>query len=269
MTASPATTAVAAACHNNLIAESDLAAALQAADDRLLRVMAQHPTNTLLEPCRVSLARNIQRIVQPVTDEAFHVYKSQQTKSQTAAAVANGSTEHSTATAPQEIDEADLLDRVALERVQALRETVRLQAAQVNQLQCQVTDQAVDVAARQVQLWVGRNNNAADNDANEENSTIEILATDADTVQQMQASLKNMQTALHQTDRNLPVKLASLQQTIHTVETNLQKSSMSQTEQAIRSREFASGAAASGEQTNAIVAKDPAARLANFLRRDE
>jgi hypothetical protein len=324
------TDTIPAARNNNLVAESDLTSALQALEQRFKATIAaaadvadhegddtdtdnhlqkeqqQLQLQQLLKDCQNSLSANIQRIVQPVSDEAFHMYVYQQQQQQTE----NDENEHensnnkqssssskshvSTTTIKPVVtveepvwDEDDLMDPLALERVQALRHQVRTSAAKVQTQQQAVLAKAVAVAERQVQLLVRtrqRNNtntaaNNPDDEKNKEEDKEQVVVLPPESVakiQEMQTCLMAMTTALQKTEQDLPDKLTSLQETVAAIQANFAKPTLSQTEQAIRAREYNNAGSStsmittSGTGANSATAKtmEPAARLANFLRSD-
>jgi hypothetical protein len=299
------TTTIPAARNNNLVAESDLTSALQALEQRFEAKIAaaaaasdgasddcdtahlEHhqqqkmQLQQLLKDCQNSLSTNIQRIVQPVSDEAFHtyVYQQQQTNNNDENADENSSnqTKEASLTKSKSVqeqpvwDEDDLMDPVALERVQELRRQVRTEAAKVQTQQQAVLAKAVAVAERQVQLLVRTNRNK--NKPNEgdqlaSGSQNEVPPESVAKIQEMQTCLSGMMTALQQTEQDLPDKLTSLQDTVATIEASFAKPNLSQTEQAIRAREPSSNSGAGRFNSGTSQTMEPAARLANFLRSD-
>jgi hypothetical protein len=314
MTESNDTTTIPAARNNNLVAESDLTSALQALEQRFEDKIAaaaaasdgasddydsanlehqqqqqQLQLQQLLKDCQNSLSTNIQRIVQPVSDEAFHtyVYQQQQTTNnnndehadENNSSNNNNSKESSlsniSSTSKQEQpvwDEDDLMDPLAHERVQELRRQVRSEAQKVQTQQQAVLAKAVAVAERQVQLLVRTNRN--ENKRKEGNqlagggSQNEVPPESVAKIQEMQTCLTTMMTALQQTEQDLPDKLTSLQDTVATIEASFAKPVLSQTEQAIRAREPSSNSGAGGFHAATSQTMEPATRLANFLRSD-
>jgi hypothetical protein len=293
------TTTIPAARNNNLVAESDLTSALQALEQRfeakisaaaaaaadddaddddtehLQKQQQQLQLQKLLKDCQNSLSANIQRIVQPVSDEAFHMYVYQQQTDENSDE--NKSKEASLTTKKPVPDPAweedDLMDPLALERVQELRRQVRTEAAKVQTQQQAVLAKAVAVAERQVQLLVRTNRNknqqehpVSDTTGGGGGTENQVPPESVAKIQEMQTCLTTMTTALQQTEQDLPDKLTSLQETVAAIQANFAKTHMSQTEQAIRSREPATtGAGAANAVTTTM---EPAARLANFLRSD-
>jgi len=237
-------TEVAAARNNNLVAESDLIAAVQAVRDRIAStkgssVELQH----LLQECEHSLVQNIQRVVQPVTDEAFHMYVYQQKQQEEETKTPDDSID-------DDIDPEELVDQEAWKRVQELRSQVREKATSVQVLRDEICNQAVDLAQRQVKLM-----STETTSMNEEMMNVSDNAA-REKLQEMEHSLKIMQTALQQTQDGLPDKLSSLQDTIAAIEHSLNKG-LSQTEQTIVSR-------SNDDMVDTDMA--PEERLASFLR---
>jgi hypothetical protein len=291
------TTTIPAARNNNLVAESDLTSALQALEQRfeakiaaataaadsacdgasddydtaILANQQKLQLQQLLKDCQNSLSTNIQRIVQPVSDEAFHTYVYQTASNNNNDENADENTKEasltkkvSTKQEDPEWEEDDLMDPLALERVQELRRQVRTEAAKVQTQQQAVLAKAVAVAERQVQLLVRTNRNKnKKNEGNTNQSANEVPPESVAKIQEMQTCLSGMMTALQQTEQDLPDKLTSLQDTVATIEASFAKPVLSQTEQAIRAREPSSSSSGANAAT-----LEPAARLANFLRSD-
>jgi hypothetical protein len=287
-----------AARNNNLVAESDLASAFQALEHRfegkIAAAAAVSDKSTvavqqqLFQDCQNSLSANIQRIVQQVSDEAFHEYVYQQTD-HTIANDTNSETSFpkktpvltATTTQPDdpEWDEDDLVDEAALERACELRDKVRLSGASTKALQQAVLAKAVTVAERQVQLWKRKSNVGSSTNENIHNINISDDITPVmppayvEKIQEMQTSLADMTAALQKADIDLPDKLTSLQKQCAVVQAYLETSnnnkSLSKTEQAIRARDYSHGTSSSMTLSGAgTTAKtmEPAVRLANFLR---
>ena len=62
---------------NNFVAESDLQAGIEALKNKLSEKIAASSDpvlRQLLADCSLSLTANIQQLVQPVADDAFHIY---------------------------------------------------------------------------------------------------------------------------------------------------------------------------------------------------
>jgi len=172
---------------NTLVAESDLHALLEAMDERMEELLTKvsSSTNNPLDPaaerqreyllqCRDSLRQNIGRIVEPISDEAFHMYRVQASKNNNESSLpiinasihANGNDEKVESVVEHdekeeenddddddyEWDEEDLLDPQALQRVRELRQEARTQAAHVQAIRNEVVQKALDLAERQVQL---------------------------------------------------------------------------------------------------------------------
>jgi hypothetical protein len=278
-------TEVAAARNNNLVAESDLDAALHAVD-RHLHNHGRVGKGTLDETTRLalqaSLHAHIQRIVQPVTDEAFHLYVHRNTLAvdQDTTTTVTGTTDTTCSTAtgttidtttrtiprhdPYGFAESELLDVEALERVQALRTQVRDEAARIHALQTSVLERAAQLASRQTQLQhcvpLAVSNHAfADTNQDER----------VDKIRVMQQALTTMQQALQQTQQALPTHHTSLQTTITAIELDMDKQNrhgLSQTELAITQREKDTDMDSAAVHPQALLDLPPMTRLANFLR---
>ena len=219
-------------------------------------------THRLLQECGNSLQRHIERIVQPVTDEAFHVYikhNDDNEKDDGMDKDESGEGTESMIDEEEEYDEEDLLDPEAMQKVQELRQHIRAQAASVQQVRQEVLEQAVAVGQRQIHLWLGESNN----DSGQESSIVAKLDTKVpqEQLEEMHESLAKLSAALRDIQKDIPDKLRSLQETVAVIESNLSKEeegTFSQTERAILSR---------GEDV-AMLSKDevtPEQRLASFL----
>ena len=275
--AATTTSSISSGRNNTLVAESDLQAAMQGLEERLKRSISKYDdgdavpsdnqnTRRLLQECGNSLKRNIERIVQPVTDEAFHVYvkrnddndKDDGTKTEDA-----GDSYETTNEEEEEYDEEDLLDPEAVQRVKELRQKIRAQAASVQKVRQEVLEQAVTIGQRQVHLWLGKYG-----DSSKAQAEIEVAALDTTRsrkqVDEMHESVANMVTALHEIGKEIPDKLSSLQETVAAIEKSLsrkEEGTLSQTERAILSRDedVAMGL------MNEVSDISPEKRLANFL----
>ena len=275
--AATTTSSISSGRNNTLVAESDLQAAMQGLEERLKRSLSKYDdgdavpsdnqnTRRLLQECGNSLKRNIERIVQPVTDEAFHVFVKRNddndeddgTKTEDA-----GDSYETTNEEEEEYDEEDLLDPEAVQRVKELRQKIRAQAASVQKVRQEVLEQAVTIGQRQVHLWLGKYG-----DSSKAQAEIEVAALDTTRsrkqVDEMHESVANMVTALHEIGKEIPDKLSSLQETVAAIEKSLsrkEEGTLSQTERAILSRDedVAMGL------MNEVSDISPEKRLANFL----
>jgi len=222
-----------------MVAESDYQAALEALQRPLAPQVKIPSTNKdpsqaepdiraiqeaallLQDACRTSLCQNLQRVVQPLSDEAYHTYVYQLTKGEDEELDnLNGldqPVDNSTDDDDVLFDDEDLLDTQCLKNVQALRAQVREQAQRVKALQTSVLQHSVDLAARQVQVW----NTTKEFDANKS------MGTDEDAVdnqpchsllEEMEASLQEMTAALQTAQTQVPTKLATLRETIAVIE---------------------------------------------------
>ena len=162
------TATVPGARHNNLIAESDLTVALAALQNHL-QAKAEGATSVteqqLLQDCARSLSAKLTQTVQPLDDEAFHVYLARYKDDMLTCptdgaaatnkkAAADSAKQNATETTVM-FEEEELVDQAAVAHVQELREQVRAQAATIQTLRASVLDRSVAVAERQLKLWMG------------------------------------------------------------------------------------------------------------------
>lgn len=251
--------------NNNLVAESDLEAACEAIDRRLASTRIGRHDNAeqlpvLLEAIGTNLKAHLERVVQPLDDEAYHVYVHRCLKGGDDVTPTNNK---ATTVEENEFDEQELIDEDALKRVQELRQQVREQATKVQLVRDAVLEKAVDLAERQVRVWMGPN----EPEKVAESSVDENVLRSK--VSEMQVSLSTMKEALDKTLVALPGKLQSLQETVTTIEESFKKKPMlSQTEQAIISRdnEGKSKKTPFGVHNDKDTA--PEEQLANLLRQD-
>jgi hypothetical protein len=238
---------VPSAFNNNLVAESDLEAAC-----RVLRQEALSPA--LAE----ALIAHVKRIVQPISDEAFHLYKYQirkeeeeilekentnnnlqqhSTKQGKSDAVVTHGVEDDTSHALQ-LDTADddddmledpeiLIDTEAQERVKALRQQVREQATRLSTAREAVLERAANLAQKQVELLIGpaletslsQSDYSGSSITEEEFHLIENLKDSLDQV------MANMETthALPSQIESFSHTLSVLQSFLHNRENNIEK----------------------------------------------
>jgi len=265
---------ISAARNNNLVAESDLQAAVAALKEKLERkadATDDAVQRKLLVDCSNSLSYTILSAVQPVSDEAFHVYLSQykDDKLTPPSDESESLVEPESPTLPTdfEFEEEELMDQQAEQRVQELRNQVRAKAAKIQSLRASTLDRAVAVAERQVKLWIGPANTVASNGSNKVD-TAALLEQHRTAVDDMKTSLAKMTEALEETGTSLPQKLQSFQATLNEIQSSLEKNPerpSSQIEKAIYSREEQN----SEEDTTAEIQQlPPAEQLANLLCRD-
>lgn len=229
--------------NNNLVAESDLVAALSAIEQRL-------------EP---DAARSVQKLLQactqPVSDEAYHTFVYEQT-----------TTTHDT---PKNIDsdeivihddefeEDELLDVDLWKRLQDQREKLRTDSARMQQLRQRVLAQAVQLTERQVNLWKNEQEHQCSS-SQEDATAIEYMGDLQEKMSEMQACLDKMKENLNET-AVLPDKLNSLKETVAAIEAKM-SSSLSQVEAAIVMRDN------EGSKKRIIKGDTEEEVLANLLR---
>lgn len=251
--------------NNTLVAESDLQAALQSLREQDLSATSNDTLLLLRQECSVSLQRHLQRVVQPVSDEAFHVYVRDCIGVDDDDA-GNDSDEEQTSmdmiNDDYDFDEEDLLDVEYLQKVQALRQQVRERAQQVQTLQSSVVEQSVQLATRQVNLLV---TDRPQTQSVDEDKIVAVFSNES-LLSQMDDSLQTMTTALNAASTQVPSKLQSLQETLTVIQKQQQRKEMrSSTEQAIVRRDN-DGSVASKATTSDAPPLAPKDRLANMLR---
>ncbi|GKY91034.1 hypothetical protein MPSEU_000076200 [Mayamaea pseudoterrestris] len=227
-----ATSSVPSKRNNNFVAESDYLAALAAIDARFdttrIRPVVEDPRVAwaLINAAKQSLPANLARVVQVVSDEAYHVYKHQMSggnKSRENSIDKELPATDAAASHDFRFDESELIDPDTLTKVQALRKQVREQSAAVTVLRASVLDRSVRLAERQVHLW--QQQYPVDTSSNDDESKSEHVG-DADTavyheaVQEMASNLQTMLVALEETMAHVPKSIASLQETTLAIQQN-------------------------------------------------
>jgi hypothetical protein len=267
---------VPSARNNNLVAESDLSVAA-AAIHNYFEQRQQHLTTNeeqqqennnnssnneppkkqllirqqqqLYQDCDRSLTDHLERLVQPVSDEAFHAYLArykddwiasveeellvqQQQLTQTTPSV----------DAPDDDDDDEaLMDHNALLRVQELRQQVREQAAAIVTLRNATLERSVALAERQLQLlWQKNTVKSSSSCTTDQDGNLALREDYRTEVQQMKEAVESMHTVLQETGTQLPTKLRRFHTTLHEIEQALQQQQtrpLSQIEKAIYHRE--------------------------------
>lgn len=286
--------------NNNIVAESDLKAAIAALQDKLNAKIAASDDpvqRQLLTDCSNSLTAKIHQSVQPVADDAFHVYLSRykddkitcpsdDDETVKAVVAVPSSAAASTTTQIFEFEEEELIDQAAAAHVKELREEARTQAVIIQSLRATTLNRAVAIAERQVKLWLlsdaGQQQQSNGGDENKSKtmkldaSTMLLLEKHKASVEDMKSSLNIMQTALQEAGTVLPAKLQSFQATLQEIEASLNKQGgCSQIEKAIYSREKQVAPMQSDDDdddtttTMDLRQLAPDQRLANLLCRDD
>lgn len=223
-------TDIPSARNNNIVAESDVTAAISAMHHRLTTTRIPHQVDAdamplLLEQCSKSMEANILRILQPYSDDAYQMYLDSFEETEE-----SQSKNDTPRRSELQFTEEELLDQEALKGAKEARQKIREQAAVVKELRESVLNKTVELAQRQVQVWMHCNENIVNSTLSKENLLARLLET--------QASLESVTKACKTAETELPEKLSNLQQTIETIEESLNKG-LSHTEKAIRSREAA------------------------------
>jgi hypothetical protein len=260
--------------NNNLVAESDYQAAITALREKLNASSASDPVlRRLLTDCSNSLERNIQKIVQPVSDEAYHVYLSRYKDNipnfPTSEGVDASETTMTNVVEDMEDDcfeEEDLLDQVAVARVQELRQQVRDQAARMVQLRNDTLRRAVALTERQVKLW--EKQHATPTSFHDNDAVTALLEQNKAALEDMTLSFSNLHQTLQETGSVLPSQLQLFQSTLQDIEYSLknqQQNQPSQIEQAIFSRDDVHSNDNDTPMEEEFRSLDPEQKLAHLL----
>lgn len=243
--------------YSNLVAESDFEAVVKvienirgdsaryACDPSVDRQQLE----LLWQACQSHYLDKLRRSTQPVSNEAFHIYVKRNDADEETDGGLKKSPQNDDATGHDEdkftFEEDELLDMDALQRVQSLRQQVRESSKNIKQLRDSILERSVNLAARQVELWVGVADTKHDvqspseppkDGQPDENAVINCAETAGQKIHDMQVSLKHMMQALQAAEVALPEKLDSLRETVHAIQNRLNRPELSQTELAIISR---------------------------------
>jgi len=293
---------VPSACNNNIVAESDLGAALDALrdyfDQRIAATKQDENSNDkqekeqgsvlvvqqqLVRDCAQSLSKRLAEVVQPVSDDAFHAYLARYKDDLMLLGItsppgeqdANDPTTTNNTTPLNDDDnllpqpeEEELMDQEALKRVREMRQQVRTHAAAIQARRAATLDRSVAVAERQLKLLCLKTTTTETNNQQQENINIPLENYKVQ-MHDMQASLESMQTVLQEMGTAVPSKLLKFQSMLQEIEQALhqqQSQPLSQIEQAIYLRHRAEND--NGQDTAELEQLEPAQRLANLLCRD-
>ena len=223
---------------NNLVADSDLRAVLQAIDNKLQEFCKEEmELHKMMQKASVSLQQNLNNIVTAIPSDEYGVY----TRENPLVEEEEEEIEEEDSVLSEdsiEYDEEELLDLDALERARGLRCQVREAAARVVRIRQDTTSKAVELAHRKVSLIVGENDSsptAFDVEAfqarlNETDCTEEH--------EELRRAFNSLSRALEEMEFEIPQKSEALRTTVETIEEGLIKQkSISRTEQAIVSKE--------------------------------
>ena len=270
--------------NNNLVAESDYYAAIAALqkkikekqssafvnDDDLTRTNSSNLQNQqqLYTDLSNSLCKQIQKIVQPISDEAFHTYLSQYNDSyithlsakentgiQSASQDDVGISSSSSKVALEEVSFSDeeLRDHVAMKRVQELRQQVREKVHGLQELRQSTLQRAISITERQaaVLAWrsqIRHSKNVMESDDRPIMTTDQLLEQHQNALLQMKESFMNLYESIHNKNENYSASSLKneYQNTIHVIEQGLLQqpsvstNHLSQIEQAIYRRDYCS-----------------------------
>ena len=269
--------------NNNLVAESDYYAAIAALqkkikekqsstfvnDDDLTRTNSSNLQNQqqLYTDLSNSLCKQIQKIVQPISDEAFHAYLSQyndgyitrlpakentgiQSGSQDDVGISSSS---KVALEDVTFTDEELRDHVAMKRVQELRQQVREKVHGLHELRQSTLQRAISITERQaaVLAWrsqIRHSKNVMDSDDRPIMTTDQLLEQHQNALLQMKESFMNLYESIHNKNENYSASSLKneYQNTIHVIEQGLLQqpsvstNHLSQIEQAIYRRDYCS-----------------------------
>jgi hypothetical protein len=272
--------------NNNLVSESDYYAAITALQQKIKEkgpstVINNHDSSLIIQQqlyndCSNSLCEQIQKIVQPISDEAFHTYLSQYNDNYSACIPPNKYTTRSNDASSSSCDnpaivpvddvtftEDELRDHVAMKRVQELRQQVRDKVQRLLQLRQSTIQRAISITERQVAVLSLRSSSSSnrnhsqndmESDDHEKVTSEKLLEQHQNALLQMKESFMNLYESIHSNNSStssssnlvLPTQLKNeYQNTIHVIEQGLMPPSLvstghraSQIEQAIHRRDY-------------------------------
>ncbi len=259
--------------NNNIVAESDLEAALKGIrdcfaeyhqqqrddendDPQQLANVSKKVKQKLMTSIQESFCKNLERAVQPVSDNAYHVFlhRNQNTEDGftnvgAASAVSPDQVNHYNFMETEEYDEESLLDQPALEMGRDLRIQVRRSAQHVSALRKSILDRTVALAHRQIQLWRAEQHLEIGQEEDNGNDLMQVVdseftfTTRQEQLREMEQSLRTLIQSLQQaTTEELPNKMEKLQDAIETVENGIvenDKNRLFQTETELRGDAYA------------------------------
>ena len=215
---------VASRRNNNFVAESDYKAAVAAMEARFdsfqIRPTVEHPqvAQALITAAKPSLQANLARVVQVISDEAYHVYKHQMSSEQEEDSKENETANKNDASdaIDYRFDESELIDQSTLEKVQVLREQVREQSASITALRESLMERSVRLADRQLQLWTQQYPDKSEEFKSETTDN----ASQQQVVQDMAATVRTLLETLRRTKSRVPKALSSLQEPTLAIQQN-------------------------------------------------
>lgn len=249
---------------NNLVADSDLRAVLQAIDNKLQESCKEEmELYKMFQRASASLQENINNIVTAIPSEEYGVYTRVNHLDEKEEEIEDEEEDCVLSEDSIEYDEEELLDLDAFERARGLRRQVREAAARVIKIRQDTTDKAVKLAHRKVSLIVGENDSSTevfDVEAFQSRLNEIVCSKEHDELRQAFDSLSQ---SLEEMELEIPQKSEALQTTVETIEEGLAKQKfLSRTEEAIVSRE---SEGPTNEPVSVIVEMNGAQRLARFL----
>jgi gas vesicle protein len=242
--------------NNTFVAESDLDAAASAINlcfekemsklqDTLTDEEAARHYLQLLSACRDSLLSHIERVVEPVSDEAFFQFVNNEDPSELEhlhlKSKKQGKQSVSINNDPRyEFDVEDLIDEQASVRAKELRKSARDEARQLQDLRIAVIDRATSLAKRQVDLLITKHpKNKSAPIENVSSAHMQKVSNEADAkLNEIREQVSVLCSSLQKHARNaVASSVSSLDETVSNVRRGLEiPANSSKTSQAIFER---------------------------------
>ncbi|GAX16078.1 hypothetical protein FisN_20Hh246 [Fistulifera solaris] len=240
--------------NNTLVAESDLDAAASAINlcfekemsklqDALTDDEAARHYVQLLTACRDSLLSHIERVVEPVSEEAFFQFVNNEdpSKSEGLQLKSKKQDKQSLTTnsdARYEFDVEDLIDEQASLRARELRKSARDEARQLQDLRIAVIDRATSLAKRQVDVLTNHPENNSAQIENVSSALLQKVSNEADAkLNDIREQVSVLCSSLQKHAQNgVASSVSSLDETVSNVRHGLEMQINSKTSQAILER---------------------------------
>jgi len=226
---------------NNLVAESDLRAVLQGIENKLLESCKDDDKlQPIFQKASASLQQNLNNIVEAIPDDEYgvctrptnpHVDDGDDDEEDDDDEMEDEMAEGSSV----EFDDDELLDSDALERARVLRQQVRDVAARVAANREATIALAVSLAQRKAHAIVGDSSDMPPFDAKAFQARLDEATTTPEN--ELAQTLQGLADVLQEMELQIPQKMETLQTTVETIQDALLVKHVSQTEQAIVSRD--------------------------------
>lgn len=245
--------------NNTFVAESDLEAATRAIDLCFEKELTKaqglnHDADQirveLLTNCRNSLISHIERVVQPVSDDAFYQFLNKQDTEDSLKSLSRKREdscqfEHEEKDGLGDFDTEDLIDQQASQRARELRKSARDEAQHLRDLRIAVIDRATSLAKRQVDVLTKsqqKNNNPRNG---KDPDTLQRVSDEASArLNDIRDNVNMLCESLQKQGResSVTVSVSSLDETVSNVRNALENPhDTSKTGQAIHERNEESG----------------------------